>query len=90
MSLDSIIGAAGSVLQSVSALEHEVGSTALEAVQSGVDAISDVAGPVAFDALQQVAANPQWFGDDLSGLARLLADTYGGNGPLPYSTATQL
>jgi len=77
MSLDSIIGTAGSVLQSVHALEHEVESTALEAVQPALDAVFDAVAPAAVGVLQQVATNPQWFGDDVSGIAGLLADAYG-------------
>ena len=101
MSLDSIIGAAGSVLQSVNALEHEVESTVIEAAQSGVNAISDAVAPTVTDVLQQVAMNPQWFGNDVSGIAGLLADAYSNArahrddplwvpGNLPISTATQL
>lgn len=101
MSLDSIIGAAGSVLQQMHTLEHEVESTVLEAVQPALESIADVVAPPAIDVLQQVAMNPQWFGDGVSGIAGLLADVYADArehrgdplwvpADLPISTATQV
>ena len=101
MSLDSIIGAAGSALQQISTLERAVESTVLGAVQPALESISDVVAPPTIDVLQQVAMNPQWFGDDVSGIAGLLADVYADArehrgdplrvpGDLPISTATQI
>jgi hypothetical protein len=81
MSIYSIVGAAsGAIHQAVESAESAVQT----AIQPAVESIADGLAPVAINALQQVAMNPQLFGQEVSGIAGLLAETYGteSRGPL--------
>lgn len=80
----SFISTIGAVCTAVHDAERAAESAVVSAVQPALDSVHDAAGPVVTDALGQVASNPQLFGSEVSGIAGLLAETYGSEprGPL--------
>jgi len=71
MSLTSLIGAASSAVhQAIDVAE----AAARSAAQPLLDAARDAVLPVVADGLAPIAEHPEWFGPEVSGVARLFAE----------------